>query len=468
MDKTKILILFVMGMLLFPLVSANGLEITNNKEIDVTKIQGEEKTVDIGIKNTENFNMTNITTEDNDYISIEPFELESGVTKNVTAEIIAEEDVSNEDVEVLGYFEAELGDSEGSEEIDIYDDSVEECDTSIYKGDNVTFNNNADFGVSLKNLDSGELTDIKENESYTFNNMNNDYEYKVMDYESVERVGGCKINVLDNKGSINDPTLNAILNLNVDYEYKPTKINTSLSKDNYTIEFNKEQDGILSITNDGDEDAKDINLSGKWLKFNENDFNVEKGYSENIGYTIDPNIGSTEQTNQTYDLELKIEGNFETETKNISVFVPHAEIGYEDDEKNESLTDFIERYCNNNPNVCNTEPQVKYVPYNESDSEFNVTFSQRQFNKFQRDFYSHKREEEVSRNDVKESLSELKNVTEGRNQRIRAVEEKVDNWTSSVFTAALIFGIIIVIGMGSFLFKLLYDRKVDKEASGIW
>jgi hypothetical protein len=185
--------------------------------------------------------------------------------------------------------------------------------------------------------------------------------------------GECIITVLEDSGAVNNPQLDATLNLQVNTTYDPTVVNMNVITTNYTMDFFGTQDGIMSITNAGQKPAYNVQLGGDWLSYSSNGFTLAPGETKGLIFTIKPVITNTSQTNQTFTKYVTAAGNFPSVQVPISVFVNYADISTNATSNNS--TDFLHWVCANYPDLCNSKVVYKYIN-NASDVEVNVSVTQ--------------------------------------------------------------------------------------------
>jgi len=359
----KLLTFLFFATFLISLVSANGIQI-NPSEFNINKTQSEEKTINFTLTNTESIDFVNLTVDNSPHIFMEIINnLSAGETISVSAIIDGTSDFFGE-IEILAFYEQNLGQPEDIYNLTVEDpEGLSECNMDIIEGDTVVWNNEVNGEIKMVNSETGnEITRIQEDSDYqiTFN------EPKVLEYH-FERIGArftsfCKINVQASSGLVTSLEYNPIFNLNLHINFPPTTIDLLLLENEYTIQYDKDVEDILKITNDGNETARNIILTSPWISFSNNNLNLNPGESRNIGYTISPQISTTNETNQTYKYNITIQGNFDDINEEISIFVPYATVsGFSD--SGETLEEImrnrfndVRAYCqeeiNRNKDIC--------------------------------------------------------------------------------------------------------------------
>ena len=343
-------IILVIG--LISLTSANGIKVSPTN-LSINKTNGIDSQVQLTISNEEPFDFNNIGFNQESIITMDKINLTSGQNATVTATIKTNNDF-NGVLKLIGYYETTIGASNQTYDVKIlYSQGFDICNLDLVKGDKINWKNQHTDQIELKNTDNGEIiTTIPAGGTHlrTFTEPIS-FSY-VATWLTLPFTQVCHINVQDDTGLVHSQGYDFNLNANIKVIFEPTTISTTFLTTNYTINYNANTDDIFQIKNTGTKIAKNIHLSGNWITFNENNLNLNPGEQKNIGYTIQPQIFETNGTNKTYNLELKIEGNFETKIQNISVFVPYAIItnqfnnGTFDPDFMRNLYNF---YCNQKP-----------------------------------------------------------------------------------------------------------------------
>jgi len=205
-----------------------------------------------------------------------------------------------------------------------------------------------------------------------------------INYQDLNFYFGGTINILNKttKEKSHNPNYDIIWAINLNAILNPTNLSITNSKTDYEIQHTKSDVGMITIRNNGTETAELITItsSSSWVSFNKNNINIEAGKEGYVEYTIVPILLNTNETDKTYNIDIKIKAsNSEEYIKTITVFIPHAEIYY-DEEDPEYLLKILEDFCNRNPgNVfCNppdtTNESIIYkdtqIPLNLSATEF--------------------------------------------------------------------------------------------------
>lgn len=266
--------------------------------------------------------------------------------------------------------------------VDIYNFEFRPNILEVTQGSLVTFYNKDNYNVHSVVDQGGEFSsgDILINQSWsrTFNTIKN---YTIRDgwvYGSFMYLRVKSNNEL-------------ILTHNNDYDiikefiviskYNQSNINPILLTPTFVSEWNGTQEGVLSITNNGSYIAKNIKLSGEWVSFSKNNFDLNVGQTTYINIQIIPYIVTSEETNKTYNKTINISSDNTPKYEiNYSIFINYSSNVI----RTENTTDWVKYYyyksvfCEKNPNApdCHMTPLIEYVPtYNCSDMQFNTTMT---------------------------------------------------------------------------------------------
>jgi len=468
MKKNKILGVFLF-IFLISFVSSQGLEL-GNYQISTEKYSGEIKEVNLTIHNTENVTFLNLTLENNNYAQMNPLNsLTPGEIKNITIKIDSTQTI-NKELRIRGFYENTIGTSSETYEVDVdYDEGISDCQLTVIKGDRVNFNNINPFEITLKNSDNLEnIQDLNENSTYQilFDNPRvlnyhfTRYSYKFADY--------CRITAIDDSGLVNNPDFDAKLNLDVKIIYEPTQIELNVLENNFTIDFPNSHETIYSVKNTGNKLAKNINLTGEWMTFSTNNFDLEPGYSKNIGVTINTigNVFNTNQTNKNYNLNLTVQGNFDTISKDINVFIPYTEVTNAFNESNSSnINDLVDFLCGINPSFCEPEVIYKYLPDSQKELTFNLTKEELDgLFKLQFDnFDLLEANSQYNREQIEKIINVLDSIILSQNNTEAKVEQIDKNQTSDadLFKIAVI---LIIATLVICIFIWFINRELKKQA----
>jgi len=324
MKKVSLLFVFL-GLIIFPLVSANGLLITENN-FNINKTEGQDYIFNFTIKNTEPYEFKNIESA-NPIIEFGKFDLASGENKTVVA-FIKSDDNFNSQIRIEGDYLISVGYSNKTEIININQNGLDKCNLNLVIGDKIVWVNKIDDQIKLKNGQTNqEITTILNLKNYTKNLSvveSFDYYATLIGLQFTEI---CNINVMNDEGYVHNSDYDGILNMNLKINYNPTQIISTLYTTSYNMTYNENKEDVMTIKNTGSNIGRSTHLYGDWLTFSENNFDLAPGESKNIQYTINPLIYESSQTNKTYNLNLQIEGNFNTINETLTVYIQTANIG---------------------------------------------------------------------------------------------------------------------------------------------
>lgn len=468
MKNTYKLFLFLSVFLLIGLVSANGIQITQGNQtltnITINKTSGIDYSLQLNVSNQEAFDFYNL--QFNQIISVTPFNLSSGETKVVTATINTNSDF-NGDLTLIGYYTRNIGASNKTYQVNIdYNNGLDVCNLELIAGDSIQWINHVQDEVSLKNTDTGEnIHTISQDQNYTrpFTSAT-EFNYQVTRL-TLPFTQTCHINVQSTTGLVHSNDYDFSFKGNIKINYEPTNITTTFLTTNYTLNYNSNTQDIFQIKNNGTKVAKNIHLSGDWATFQTNNFDLNPGEQKNIGYTLQPQVFQTNDTNQTYIKQITMSGNFPTITQNISIFVPYAVIsnqfnnGTFDPEFMKNLYNF---YCSVKPE----DPICASYYSNSSNQGTNVTYSA-DFIKalFEKYITLNDNFNSLSKNDL-ESKSNLTSIIENLTIRLENVSKQVEESNSKADTTSSVILFGLAIG-GFIIFVIVLLLIWNKKHLGI-
>lgn len=445
--KTLKLLLFSI-VVLFSISFVSALSLQNQTHYEVNTSLGDDDFFIIEIYNDQSMTFYNITIEDNDYISMDKIDkLEPGEKAIVEVSIDAIENF-NGDLSIKGFYESNLGTSNQTHQIDIdYNNGIEPCNLNIIEGDSVRWNNfvNDDIVINAPYSMFGGTNTIPEGESKTHDFPNPEVFSYTFSRRGYLFTDSCEINVLSSEGLIHNSDYDAVISLNIIVTYPPTQMSMLVLTKEFNITAYETKEGALTLANMGSETAKNVRLSGKWMSFNKNNFDLAPGETTPIIYSITPEPTNSNQTNQTYQLMLQVEGNFPMLEQNLSVYVPYMKIGDNFYGSGQSLQEWIDEQCELDPTLSYCEGNVKVVYRSANDSEFNVSMSISRLNglwEFQFDKYD---EQEQFNDLIKETIYDQKNLTDVVTNQSLTNSQSIQEVRDDVRLLAYIAGIAILL-----------------------
>ena len=423
MNKLYIFILSIF--ILSTIVSANGLFI-NNSVVSINKTINTNTQTQLIILNQESYHFYNISFEDNPYINIGAISvLNSGQGISINASIIGNSNIQTS-VRLRGFYTANIGATNTTYNVNVSAFESTPCDLSLVKGDKINWKNNLNSQITLRKVeDSSAVMIIEPNQTYLrlFSEPQQfNYYFSVYGFNFPQ---SCHIAVLNDNGLVNNPNLDARLNLTILMNYIPTTITTNIPQTNFTIPYSSSQEGIMTITNNGNNQAIGVHLDAPWFSFSNNNFNLDAGQSKGIVYIITPLILSANETGQNYTKTLTITGNFPSIINNFNINIPFAAFDYNSSKDADYL---IKVFCPLFPNstLCNPEPRVIYKIVNNGTQDINVTITAEQWRDFWLYQYTLGDQVKTSDNFVKDKVETISNNNDNLNLSISRMEAKFD------------------------------------------
>ena len=482
MEAKRKIYLLIFSLFLISFVSANGLMVSP-ETITLQKVVGNISFEEINITNTESFVFYNISVEDNSYLSMDPIaQLDPGQSVSAEIKIFSNANV-NRSFKIKGFYQSQIGASNQTYTVAMdRNDGANPCVLSIVKGDKVKFQNletSSIRSIIIHREDTGAEITVAPNSSTIMEfDVPTEFDYKLYDISYTQLPYSspceCKIVVLDDQGLINNPLYDTEINFDITNIFNPTEISASTLKTNYSLDFFSQDDGIITITNNGSYIAKNIHLDNDWFVFTINDFDLSSGYTKNIPFTIKPKIFSTNETNKTYNKVVTITGNFDTTLLNYNIFIKHANINAENISASDSLFDFMEKFCSENPNICNTEPTIIYRDLNNSENFFNVSLGEKQLHNLFSMWMDFIDQQSLTDNYYKQQFSQLNNSvalavnsSSSAEQATKEILKEYQNSNSIWIFFGMIICTIIISGLLVYL-ALHYKKKKNKEAINVF
>lgn len=250
---------------------------------------------------------------------------------------------------------------------------------TIHEGDTVVWTNHDEIShtVTGGDFDFELATNLTASKTFTT--------VSTVDYQDLILFWGGRIEVLSKTAEqkVNNPSYNKILAVNMNVIANPTNLSINVLDKSFNMEATGTGEGMLSIENTGNEVAQKISVSSDsdWIIFDKTNFNVDKGQKSYVSFTIQPLIFSSNETNKTYNFNIKIKGlNTEEFVQNISVFIKYSN-AFEQFDSNEGFLNWFNNvFCPKNQQlfICNTTVSNKQpqIIVNDPQIPINLTASQ--------------------------------------------------------------------------------------------
>lgn len=457
--------LFLLLLLIFPLVSANGLVISNNT-MSINKTFGSDYITSLTISNQEAVTFYNISFDGaSSYLTMAQIpELTSGQSITVPLTIKSDENV-NTQLKLKGYYFTNVGVQNKVWDVAVNPYTSSPCSFSITRGDTVKWTSNIVNTISLKEYPSNTPVDA----STLATNQSLTKLYDVVGSKTYQWFVGswgfgelCTITTMSENGYVNDPQLDGVLNLNILTGYEPTNLTAQLFKTNYTIDFYAGDEGTVFITNTGTKVAKNIMLTGDWFVFDSNNFDLNPGYSKSVTYRITPVAITTAETNQTYSKTFTITGNFETLSQHFSIFVNYADISTNASQN--SSSDFLQWVCSHYPDLCQPKVVYKFVTNGSGSQTLNISADQ--WRDYNLDLQNEKAARQTLYNLIKAKDSENANSSAMTAQQISelksllaAMDKQNKDNQDGQRLAWIVLGSVLLIGGMVAVGVIIYYRK---------
>jgi hypothetical protein len=467
--------------LLFFIISINfssaGLVVSGNFS-NLTKTDSVNQIVSLTISNTESFNFFNIKLEDESTAKIDKIaELDAGQNMTVPMTILGNSNFKGQ-IKLIGYYQTNVGQSNKTILVRIdhsLDEGVDKCNVDLIKGDMITWINTISGEVKLINTDSNtQFQTILQGNNYT----NKFTDAQILHYQ-VTRLGLpyssiCTINVAGDNGLVHGSAYDGYINMSLKISYPPTTLVATFLSSNYNTTYNGEIDDIFSIRNTGTNIAKNITLSGDWISFSVNNFDLGVGQTRNIGIAIKPFITSTDQTNKTQVKNISIIGNFPELDQSFNIFIYYQDMGiamsnnsYDPD----LLRKLIKYGCTQNPNweECNrgtlnggnntqkivsttfTEETVKGL----IDHQIQADDSQAVKDKEDTDF----------KQNVTQALNNQNSVQQNQTEKMNELSKKIEEGNFFAIFMSVFFTLLACLGVLAFyLLKIRTRMKLEKKS----
>jgi hypothetical protein len=323
--------------------------------------------IGVNITNTDSFINYNVSILNSSYFSLTPFNLNPGESKIVQLVFKTENILLNQQLPVtfIYYKQENVTIPPTTSFIIIANNSFNPNIITIYKGSFIQWNNIDDTIHNVQDIESiPEFnTDILSGQTFTqgFNTIKN-YTYRDRFYAF-----SGTINVLsENQIVYTHNQDNDVLKVfNVSTTYNSTRLSIETIPSNISMNYNETKEGVLRVTNDGSYSAYNVYLSGEWLVFSENHFNLYSGQTKYITYAIYPSITNTEDTNKTYVKNIQaVAVNSNISNSNLSVFIYYSANIASGNSTDLAYLQYLNNiFCPSHPTsfLCNQTSQTVYV-----------------------------------------------------------------------------------------------------------
>lgn len=137
-----------------------------------------------------------------------------------------------------------------------------------------------------------------------------------------------RIDIIDRMNNLfaHASSLDKTLIFSVSSSYADANWNIIIYKTNFTNNPGEKQEGVMEIQNIGDKTIYNIHLSGTWMNFTQNDFNLTVSNNKIITFSVTPAINRTIDTNQSYIKKLRATADNSPDfSQDISIFVNYKQ-----------------------------------------------------------------------------------------------------------------------------------------------
>lgn len=294
-------------------------------------------------------------------------------------------------------------------------------------GDTVVWNNIADATRELTAAEFGESKVVQVNGSVSHGlNQIGTLHYYVWVAGTVYSDGIIEVINKTSNEMVHNQDYDTNLVLNIDITANPTSLSTSISRNNFEIEYMKFKKGLMTINNTGNEIAEKIELSSdsEWVSFNKNEIDLTQGEEDWVEYTITPLILSTNQTNKTYSIKIITKAlNSEEKINNIEVFIPYKLVSDEIGDSDLEYLNWLDKvYCVSHPTSFLCDPEQNNngngtVIYRDVEIPINITGS---------DFFDSLRRMQRMEDSLERTNNKLKTVGENFDTTMPEVNRMVN------------------------------------------
>ncbi len=465
MNKNKIFFTTLL-FLLIPFVSSLSVVPFH---MSINKMYNQPFFINLTLTNNNNLNFSNIFLETNPYVSLvtKNISISKNTSKNITLKIFSNDDFSK-GIRIKGFYNTTIGESHSIFHSTItYPNPPTICSKNAYKGDKIDFHNSNDYLITLQKTDGTTIGIINPNSYFNWSLTNSGIVNYIILRQGYPFGGTCTVDVMNTNGLINNPDFDAVFNLSVNNVYVNTTINMNVPISSYNLSLTNSQQGLLSITNTGNNVAHNVSLKANWFSFSENNFNINSGQTKVISYTINAlgHLTHTNQTNKTYIQNLTLFGNFGKIVKPFSIFVEYGQVSIG---QGNSTSDFLQWLKQNYPQLLKPKVVIQYV--NNNSRDYNITTNNQKLNGLASAIFSTQDSVRKSFQNNLEILAEM-NKSINKSDYLNLQNRKDINQllsqskNKSDYTYGILFLIIfiIIVILGGIILKNVYKYKEMKK-----
>lgn len=339
--------------LIIPLVSAS-LQINPNPS-DLILKQNEQSSFEATFTNNFDFKIIDFEFSNTTGFSFPDIELEPNESKVITYSVNYPNAGSHsESTQVSFKYLVDLPEGQQTHYVNITENGYSPDRIIVREDDTVIWTNNDQITRTVTSALFDAELEPEGQFSWNFNDIGTIYYQDLILYYAGEVV---VINASEEE-KVNNPIHDTTWSFNLEVALDPTDLEIQIENINFTVGSTGTQEGIMQIKNLGNIKAQKITLSSDpdWLRFDENEFDLNSGENNWVTFHIEPKIFETDATNKTYTIALRITGtNIEQTTKMLYVYVPYSNV-FDDIQTNEGFLEFYARFCEENPTLFICDP----------------------------------------------------------------------------------------------------------------
>lgn len=439
---------------------------------EVDLIINEEKTQELTLTNNYNFTIYNITAVEVDEISFPQIALlEQNTSTKVNITMLSDEIHPREtkELKLFFFYLTEIEENPTNHYWEITDTEYNPLEKTIEIGDVVIFENN---GTVMHTVTADGIVDLEIQANSTLNHQFNTAQNFTFHDETIHFQANINIIPKSNQQLVHNQDYDTAINLHVLSKYRETTLEITLLDEDFDIPYNGDSEGSIKLKNTGNQTAKNVELSGSWISFNENDFNLEPEEINYVTFTISPDISETDDTNKTHIKKINIKGdNFDTIEKELSVYIPYHKF-YEGTQDQDIDWNDVTSVCEFIPSFPACQEQTPEVIYINNDSVKLRTLNISE-EEIKEELLANKQlAEELLRieNQRKQDTSDTKTNLESLETDVSQIAqdfnaEKDRRETATAIIIVVVIG-IIVIGLaiaGGFYYVKFYKKKQQED-----